>query len=96
VGEVQEVTGRLGRLGTALKTEVEASELETEGLFPVVEGQLINNIYKESVSENRGVVIRDEDLRSMLETDSYENGGLGQRLIQFCDEWLRSDVGPDV
>lgn len=58
--------GRLGRLGVGLKTEVDAWGLETEGLFPIVEGQLINNPYKESISEEQGVRIRDEGLLSGL------------------------------
>jgi hypothetical protein len=64
VGEAQDDTGRLGRLGIGLKTEVEAWELEIEGPFAIVKGQLINNPYKESISEERGVRIRDEGLLS--------------------------------
>lgn len=62
--DAQDVAGRLGRLGMGLKTEVEVWELETEGLYPIVKGRLMNKQYKECICEEQALRLRDKGLPS--------------------------------
>jgi hypothetical protein len=76
------VVGRLGRLGRDSKLRWKGWELETEGLYPIVKGRLVNKPYKEYVSGEQALRLRDRGLSS------------GQRLTRTKMEgWVSDHFG---
>jgi hypothetical protein len=82
VDDAQDVLGRLRRLGMGIKTEVEGWELETERLYPIVKGRLVNKLCKEYISEELALRLPDRGLSN------------GQRLSRTKMEgWVSDHFG---